>query len=183
MTGAASLREEVTGFARQQGDEVIACVMPALRAAGTLPADARRAGGFDDLAADCAARLRARLARPARADDDWSIEPPGGCACELCGTLGEFLQDPARRTFEWPLAQERRRHIHSRIDTAELPVRHETRRKGRPYTLFLARTRRSSSVSDRHGSGTNRTWTGSTASGNSPSEPTASAVPGIGSAG
>jgi hypothetical protein len=137
--GAASLREEVTGFARQQGDEVIACVMPALRAAGTLPADARRAVGFDDLAADCAARLRARLARPARADDDWSIEPPGGCACELCGTLGELLQDPARRTFEWPLAQERRRHIYSRIDTAELPVRHETRRKGRPYTLVLAK--------------------------------------------
>jgi hypothetical protein len=140
MTGTASLRDEIAGFARQQGDEVIACVMPALRAAGTLPADMRRDGGFDDLAADCAARLRARLARPPRADGDWSIELPGGCACELCGTLGEFLRDPVRRRFEWPLAKERRRHIHSRIDAAELPVRHETRREGRPYTLVLTKT-------------------------------------------
>jgi len=109
-------------------------------AAGTLPADTRRDGGFDGLAADCAARLRARLARPPRADGDWSIELPDGCACELCGTLGTFLTDPARRTFEWPLARERRRHVHSRIDAAELPVRHETRRKGRPYTLVLAKS-------------------------------------------
>jgi hypothetical protein len=80
------------------------------------------------------------LARPPRADGDWSIELPGRCTCELCGTLGEFLRDPARRTFEWPLAKERRRHIHSRIDAAELPARHETRRNGRPYTLVLAKS-------------------------------------------
>jgi hypothetical protein len=36
------------------------------------------------------------------------------------------------RTFEWPLAKERRQHIHPRIDTAELPVSHLTRRQGRP---------------------------------------------------
>ena len=122
--------------------------MPALRAAGRLPADSeggrgggRGDGGFDELAAGCAARLRARLARPPRANDDWSIALPGGCACELCGTLGTFLADPARRRFEWPLAQQRRRHVHSRIDAAELPVRHETRRKGRPYTLVLTKDR------------------------------------------
>ena len=140
VTDAASLREDAAGFARQQGDEVIACVMPALRAAAALPAGTRRDGGFDALAADCAARLRARLARPPRPDGDWSIELPGGCACELCGTLGTFLADPDRRTFEWPLAQQRRRHVHSRIDAAELPVRHQTRRKGRPYTLVLAKS-------------------------------------------
>jgi 2OG-Fe(II) oxygenase superfamily len=139
VTGAVSLRGEVVGFGRQQGDEVIACVLPALRAAGKLPAATRQDGGFDDLAADCAARLRARLARPARAEDDWSIELPDGCACELCGPLGTFLRDPARRAFEWPLAQDRRRHVHSRIETAELPVRHETRRTGRPYTLVLTK--------------------------------------------
>jgi hypothetical protein len=135
VTGAASLRGEVVGFGRQQGDEVIARVMPALRAAGKLPADTRQDGGFDNLAADCAARLRARLARPLRADDNWSIELPDGCACELCGTLGTFLRDPARRTFEWPLAQERRRHVHSRIDVAQLPVRHETGGRVAPIPL------------------------------------------------
>jgi 2OG-Fe(II) oxygenase superfamily len=140
VTGAVGLREEIVGFSRKQGDEMITWVMPALRAAGSLPAHTRRDGGFDDLAADCAARLRARLTRPPRADDDWSIEPPDGCACELCGTLGAFLRDPAQRTLEWPLAEQRRRHVHSRIAAAELPVRHQTRRKGRPYTLVLTKS-------------------------------------------
>ncbi|MGQ4328875.1 hypothetical protein ACN6K4_001785 [Streptomyces hayashii] len=30
--------------------------------------------------------------------------------------------------------------MHSRIDTAELPVDHRTRRQGRPYTLVLTKT-------------------------------------------
>ena len=48
-----------------------------------------------------------------------------------------FAEDKSRRTFEWPLAQQGRRHVHSRIDAAELPVTHQTRRQGRPYTLVL----------------------------------------------
>jgi hypothetical protein len=42
-----------------------------------------------------------------------------------------------RRTFEWPLAKEHRQHVHTRIDAAELPVTHVTRRQGSPYTLVL----------------------------------------------
>jgi len=64
----------------------------------------------------------------------------GGCACELCRTLRTFLDDTSRRTLEWPLAKERRRHVHARIDAAELPVTHVTRRQGRPYTLVLNKT-------------------------------------------
>ena len=51
-----------------------------------------------------------------------------------------FAEDKSRRTFEWPLAQQGRRHVHSRIDAAELPVTHQTRRQGRPYTLVLNKT-------------------------------------------
>jgi hypothetical protein len=51
-----------------------------------------------------------------------------------------FLEDKSRRTFEWPLAQQRRQHVHSRIDAAELPVTHVTRRQGRPYTFVLSKT-------------------------------------------
>ena len=47
---------------------------------------------------------------------------------------------PSRRTFEWPLAKDGRQHVHSRIDGAELPVTHVTRRQGRPYTLVLNKT-------------------------------------------
>jgi hypothetical protein len=67
------------------------------------------------------------------------MELPDGCS-DPCGTLGSFLRDPVRRRFEWPLAEQRRRHVHSRIDMAELPVQHQTRRMGRPYTLVLTRT-------------------------------------------
>ena len=116
--------------------------LSALRAADQMPRDgARGDGSFGDLAADCAARLRARLARPQRASGDWSIElPAGGCTCDLCGTLGTFLEHRSRRTFEWPLAKDGRHLVHARIDGAELPVSHLTRRQGRPYTLVLNKT-------------------------------------------
>ena len=140
--GAASTRDAVSGYIRQQGDAVTALEMSALRAVAELPRDGTRGdAGFGDLAADCAARLRARLARPQRASGDWSIElPAGSCTCDLCDTLRVFAEDKSRRTFEWPLAQQGRQHIHSRIDAAELPVTHVTRRQGRPYTLVLNKT-------------------------------------------
>ncbi|HLQ55775.1 MAG TPA: 2OG-Fe(II) oxygenase [Streptosporangiaceae bacterium] len=140
--GAASTRDIVSGYIREQGDPVTTLELSALRAADQMPRDgARGDGGFGDLAADCAARLRARLARPQRASGDWSIElPAGGCTCDLCGTLCTFLEDRSRRTFEWPLAKDGRQHVHSRIDGAELPISHVTRRQGRPYTLVLNKT-------------------------------------------
>jgi predicted 2-oxoglutarate/Fe(II)-dependent dioxygenase YbiX len=140
--GAASTRDMVSGYIREQGDPVTTLELSVLRAADQMPLDgARGDGSFGDLAADCAARLRARLARPQRASGDWSIElPAGGCTCDLCGTLCTFLEDRSRRTFEWPLAKDGRQHVHSRIDGAELPISHVTRRQGRPYTLVLNKT-------------------------------------------
>jgi hypothetical protein len=140
--GAPGARDAVSGYIREQADAVTALEMSALRAAAELSwAGARDDAGFGDLAADCAARLRARLARPQRPSGDWSIElPAGGCTCDLCGTLRAFLDDKSRRTFEWPLAKQNRQHAHSRIDAAELPVTHQTRRQGRPYTLVLTKT-------------------------------------------
>ena len=140
VVGAAELRDEVVAFLCQDNDDLVACAMSALRAAGTAEPRTRRESGLGVVARHCATRLEARLARPARAADDWSIELPEGCHCELCATLGAFLGDPARRSFEWPLAEQRRRHVHSRIDEAELPVHHQTRRSGRPYTLVLRKT-------------------------------------------
>ncbi len=140
--GAADTRDAVSGHIRKLQDTVTALEMSALRAAAELPRDGARGNvGFGDLAADCAARLGARLARPQRASGDWSIGlPAGGCTCDLCDTLRVFLEDKSRRTFEWPLAKQRRQHVHSRIDTAELPVTHQTRRQGSPYTLILNKT-------------------------------------------
>jgi hypothetical protein len=141
-TGAASTRDAVCGYIRKQEGAVTALEMSALRAAAEMSRDGTRGdAGFGDLAADCAARLRARLARLPRAPGDWSIElPAGGCTCDLCGALRVFLEDKSRRIFEWPLAKQRRQHVHARIDAAELPVTHVTRRQGSPYTLVLNKT-------------------------------------------
>jgi hypothetical protein len=140
VVGAADLRDEAVGFAREGGGDLVACLMPALRAAAKLAPDRRTASGLDAIADHCAGQLTARLDRPARAAGDWSVGPPGGCSCELCKTLGDFLGDPARRSYEWPLREDGRRHVHGRIDLAELPVTHRTRRTGRPYTLVLTKT-------------------------------------------
>ena len=140
--GADGTLDAVSGHIRKLQDAVTALEVSALRAAADLPRDRARSNvGFGDLATDCATRLRARLARPQRASGDWSIGlPAGGCPCELCDTLRVFLEDRSRRTLEWPLAQQGRRHVHSRIDAAEFPVTHVTRRQGRPYTLVLKKT-------------------------------------------
>ncbi|HEX5119722.1 MAG TPA: 2OG-Fe(II) oxygenase [Pseudonocardiaceae bacterium] len=128
------LRGEIGTALRGCGDTVLECLMPALRSVAS-----RRTAGFDEIARDCAQRLAAILARPRREDDDWSIVWTG-CRCELCDTLGTFLGSRTRRTFEWPLAKDGRRHVHTQIDSADLPVRHQTRRQGRPYTLVLTKT-------------------------------------------
>ena len=139
VIGAADLQEAVAEFLCGENDGLLPLSMHALRAAAKPP-PRHRAAALDTLAPRCASRLEARLALPQRAADDWSIQLPEGCRCELCAVLVDFLSDRARRTFEWPLAQERRRHVHSRLDGAELPVRHQTRRTGRPYTLVLTKT-------------------------------------------
>lgn len=128
------LRGEITAALRGYGDTVLECLMPALRSV-----EERCAAGLDALARDCAQRLAAIIAQPQRDDDDWSIAW-AGCPCDQCDTLGTFLGSRSRRIFEWPLAKDGRRHVHSHIDLAGLPVRHHTRRQGRPYTLVLTKT-------------------------------------------
>ncbi len=141
VIGETALRDAILAALREHGDNVLACLIPALRASTALSQDKQRASGLDMLARDCAERLGEIIARPPRDEDDWSIPWLPGCDCDLCGTLREFLPSRPRRSFEWPLAKEKRRHIHTQIDTAELPVRHETRRTGSPYTLVLTKTR------------------------------------------
>jgi hypothetical protein len=129
-----NLSGEITTALQECGDTVLECLMPALRLA-----DARRVDGLNAVARDCVERLGTTLARPPRDQGDWSIAWTG-CGCEICGTLRTFLGSSSQQTFAWPLAKDGRRHVHSQIDSAELPVRHETRRQGRPYTLVLTKT-------------------------------------------
>ena len=120
---------------REHGDDVLACLLPMLRAAGPGPS-----APLEELARDCERRLTAITRRPARADDDWSVPWSGGCGCELCGTLGEFLADRGGRPLEWQLAEARRKHVKDQIRSAELPVKHEVWKFGSPHTLVLNKT-------------------------------------------
>jgi hypothetical protein len=96
LLGAADdeLRNEVTAALREHGDNVVECLIPALRLA-----NARRAAGFDAVARDCGEGLGAIIARPPRDEDDWSITWTG-CGCGLCHKLGTFLGSRSQRVFE-----------------------------------------------------------------------------------
>ena len=138
LVDPAGMRREVLGVLQGDGEDIVVCGVAVLRA----EPPARWAEiGLDGLALHCAASLSADLERPPRAPGDWSVSlPPGGCGCELCVVLRGLLTDASRRILEWPLAEDRRRHVQARIGLAELPVTHQTRRKGRPCTLILAKT-------------------------------------------
>jgi hypothetical protein len=142
-TGDTELRDEVTTFLTCDAggtDEPLACLMAVLRDSAARDRASRRSAGFDQLALHCRTRLEARTDRPPRGGDDWSVSLPSGCDCDLCETLGEFLAHPKRQILEWPIAKAKRQHVHRRIDDARLPVRHQTRRRGSPYTLVLTKT-------------------------------------------
>jgi hypothetical protein len=130
-----ALAGQIVTVLREQGDDVLACLLPTLRAAGS-----GSSAHLEELARDCERRLTAITNRPARADDDWSVPWSGGCGCELCGTLGGFLADRSERTLEWPLAEARRKHVKDKIRAAELPVRNEIWKFGSPHTLVLTKT-------------------------------------------
>lgn len=102
--------------------------------------DALRSLGLKPVHAHCTKDLTTRLNTPARADDDWSITTPIGCSCKLCAMLTRFLRAPDKVRFEWPLAQAQRAHVHGIVESRDLPVTHQTRRTGRPYTLVLEKT-------------------------------------------
>ena len=76
VSGGIALRDAILAALREHGDNVLACLMPALRASTPLSQDKRRASGLDMLARDCAERLGETIARPPRDEDDWSIRWP-----------------------------------------------------------------------------------------------------------
>ena len=144
-----ALADEIVTVLGKHGDDILICLLPALRAAapgtraagpGTRTAASGSGTAFDELARDCERRLTVIVDQPARADGDWSVPWSGGCGCELCGTLGRFLAERDDVKLEWPLAEIRRKHVTEQIDYAELPVKHEVWKFGSPHTLVLTKT-------------------------------------------
>ena len=139
----ADLHREVLGFLTAEAAEEIHLPLRlgVLRAAhDRRRPDALRGLGLKPVHAHCSVDLTTRLSAPARAKSDWSITTPVRCSCKLCATLARYLRASDKVRFEWPLAQAQRAHIHGILDSRELPVRHATRRTGRPFTLVLEKT-------------------------------------------
>ena len=86
--------------------------------------------------------LRERISKMvtnARKSGDWSIMEKPNCTCSDCRVLEKFLQDKNLKTKQWPLAKDRRRHLHQIIDGMDIYVDHDTNRKGSPFTLVLSK--------------------------------------------
>jgi hypothetical protein len=105
---------------------------------GRSPAEVK-ALGLAALYQTVVSALEEILRAPERDASDWSIEPPMTCRCDLCKTLSAFLRDRTLIKTVWPLAQQGRAHVHQMIDHHRLPVKHETTRSGRPYSLVLTK--------------------------------------------
>lgn len=142
LISADDLCDEVVAFLCAAGHEILVLTLvQVLQLAVATTPEMLDLPSLDAIRRHAVERLEAWLEEPARREGDWSIELPDGCNCGLCVTLGKFLADPEEQVLEWPIAKQKRMHVHRRLDAHELPVRHETRRSGSPYTLVLKKTK------------------------------------------
>jgi len=75
-----------------------------------------------------------------RSSNDWSINDKNLCGCDDCQVLNQFLLDSNKQKMIWPMAKNRRQHIHRVVDNIKLPVTHTTERTGSPHKLHLTKT-------------------------------------------
>lgn len=141
MFDATDLRREIIDTACDADIDLTPLLLATIGSSSRLTPTQLASVDLEPLARHCADTLRQELARPERNDGDWSIAGfhQSGC-CQDCVDLAAFLADPDRRQLVWPMAKPRREHIHRRIDEAELPVTHQTRREGSPHKLVLTKT-------------------------------------------
>jgi len=90
--------------------------------------------------ATCRRELEDRTAEPPQKPTDYRRDDQLSCNCQDCRELSTFLADPEQRQGRFPLAKERRRHLHNIIDGNRCDSTHATERRGRPYTLVCTKT-------------------------------------------
>ncbi|MBM4252030.1 MAG: 2OG-Fe(II) oxygenase [Deltaproteobacteria bacterium] len=141
VTGASNVRDELIAILTSP-DQALAPELAADLLASCL--EASRPIGARDLGLQrfyehVIGQLEMAINTPVRNPDNWSIQPPKGCSCDLCKELASFLRASTRVRFEWPLSKERRFHIHGIIDRHLLPVTHTTIHMGSPHKLVLTK--------------------------------------------
>lgn len=141
MAGERALQAAIVERASAAQGYPVSGALAVLRAGHARGVAALPALGLRALHEDCTRTLTQLLSAPVRAPDDWSIATPIRCTCELCRRLARFLLAADERRLDWPLAKERRAHVHQAVTRHELPVTHVTRRVGSPYVLVLTKTK------------------------------------------
>jgi len=134
--GIPTLQQNICNSVRQP-DVPLQLPLGILRNAQTRVADIRVLG-LAGVHVQCVQVLETRLSQPQRSKEDWSIALPATASQYEPGkTLARFLSASDQRVLAWPLVQDARQTVERIIAQYELPVRHETLRTGRPYTLKL----------------------------------------------
>lgn len=75
-----------------------------------------------------------------RKEGDWCIRDAVPHNCPDCQYLENFLLSTSTQKLVWPLAKDRRAHIHQIINAMDIPVTHETLHQGSPHKLVLIKT-------------------------------------------
>ncbi len=97
-------------------------------------------GAISRWLAACRRELERRTAQAPQKPADYRRSAKLSCNCRDCRALSEFLADPDRREARFPMAKERRRHLHNIIDGNGCDCTHVTDRRGNPHTLVCKKT-------------------------------------------
>ncbi len=119
-------------------------LIPDVKAISTwLPKVSETRSAAERLLKHCLAKLREATAQPVEPPKDWAREANLACNCKDCQALSLFLRDPTQQVARFPMAKERRRHIHSQIERHGCDCTHDTERRGSPHTLVCKKTQAS----------------------------------------
>lgn len=106
--------------------------------------------GLQKLLNEARERLQAKLVLAKREQGDFSILTRFPCVCRDCQELKLFLESKTQENYIWPLGQDRRSHLERMINNMNIPVKHETQRKGSPHKLVLKKNPNLFQLSETH---------------------------------
>lgn len=88
----------------------------------------------------CRQELERRTVQAPQKPTDYRRAAQLSCSCGDCRRLSVFLSNPDQKQSRFPLAKERRKHLHRIIDANRCDLTHVTERRGRPFTLVCTKT-------------------------------------------
>lgn len=88
----------------------------------------------------CRSRLEDLTSSAPEAPTDFRRADTVTCTCGDCAALKAFLVNPTEQVGRFPLAKQRRQHLHQIIQRQNCDTTHTTDRRGSPQTLVCTKT-------------------------------------------